>query len=45
VSQEDLPRLAALAEANVSNPSNPVPMGAPEYLRILERLMADQPQR
>jgi alcohol dehydrogenase len=40
VKEADLPRLAALAESNVSNPSNPVPMTAADYLGILERAMA-----
>jgi alcohol dehydrogenase len=40
--QTDLAKLAALAESNVSNPSNPVPMTAPDYLGILERAMAGQ---
>ncbi len=39
VKSSDLPELAALAEANVSNPSNPIPMKAPDYLGILERAM------
>jgi alcohol dehydrogenase len=41
VKQDDLPKLAALAEANVSNPSNPMPMGAEQYLAILTQAMAD----
>jgi alcohol dehydrogenase len=45
VKHPDLPKLAALAEANVSNPSNPVPMGAADYLHILERAMAAQPMQ
>jgi alcohol dehydrogenase len=40
VKKSDLPELAALAESNVSNPSNPVPMTALDYLGILERAMA-----
>ncbi len=40
VKAADLPRLAALAESNVSNPSNPVPTTAADYLGILERAMA-----
>ena len=40
VKQLDLPNLAALAESNVSNPSNPIPMTALDYLNILERAMA-----
>lgn len=43
VRDADLPRLAALAESNVSNPSNPVSMSAPDYLHILVRAMSDQP--
>ncbi len=43
VKHSDLPKLAALAESNVSNSSNPVPMGAPEYLSILERALEGQP--
>jgi alcohol dehydrogenase len=39
VKSADLPFLAALAEANVSNPSNPVPMKASDYQTILERAM------
>jgi len=42
VKKTDLPKLAALAESNVSNSSNPVPMMAPDYLVILERAMAGQ---
>jgi len=40
VSLADAPRLAELAEANVSNPSNPVPMTATDYLGILEQALA-----
>ncbi len=40
VKEADLPRLAALAESNVSNSSNPVPMTAADYLALLERAMA-----
>ena len=40
VKEADLPQLAALAESNVSNPSNPVPMTAADYLGILVRAMA-----
>jgi alcohol dehydrogenase len=40
VKQPDLSNLAALAESNVSNPSNPIPMTALDYLNILERAMA-----
>lgn len=43
VKPSDLPHLAALAESNVSNPSNPVPMSAPDYMAILERATAAQP--
>ena len=43
VKSADLPILAALAEANVSNPSNPVPMKASDYQAILERAMTIQP--
>jgi alcohol dehydrogenase len=39
VRQADLPTVAALAEANVSNASNPRPMTAEEYLHILHRAM------
>ena len=39
VKREDLTQLANLAEANVSNPSNPVPMAATDYLGILEQAM------
>ena len=39
VKTSDLPMLAVLAEANVSNPSNPVPMKASDYMAILERAM------
>lgn len=42
VKESDLPELAAMADANVSNPSNPIPMTAADYLGILERAMADQ---
>ncbi len=41
VEASDVPRLAALAESNVSNPSNPVPMSASDYERILVRAMAE----
>jgi alcohol dehydrogenase len=37
----DLPKLAELAEANVSNASNPVPMRAAEYLMILEQALKE----
>lgn len=39
VQRADLPRLAALAEANVSNLSNPLPMAAADYQTILEQAM------
>ena len=39
VKRTDLPKLSTLAEANVSNPSNPFPMKAADYLGILERAM------
>ena len=39
VKSTDLPILAALAETNVSNPSNPVPMKASDYQAILEQAM------
>ena len=42
VKKPDLPNLAALAESNVSNPSNPIPMTALDYLAILQRAMAGQ---
>lgn len=42
VNSADLPRLAALAEANVSNSSNPLPMSAADYLRILELALTDR---
>jgi alcohol dehydrogenase len=45
VKQSDLPELASLAESNVSNSSNPVPMAASDYLRILEIALAGQPPR
>jgi len=40
VKQQDLPNLASLAESNVSNPSNPIPMTALDYMNILDRAMA-----
>lgn len=39
VKTKDLPRLAALAAANVSNPSNPTPMAEADYLEILKKAM------
>jgi len=39
VKAANLPAVAALAEANVSNPSNPRPMHAGDYLGILHRAM------
>jgi alcohol dehydrogenase len=39
IDPEDLPKLAKLAEANVSNSSNPVPMDADAYLVILNQAM------
>jgi alcohol dehydrogenase len=42
VNQADFPRLASLAESNVSNSSNPIPMTSSDYLRILEMSMAGQ---
>jgi alcohol dehydrogenase len=42
VNQADFPKLASLAESNVSNSSNPIPMNSSDYLRILERSMAGQ---
>lgn len=38
IAPDDRPRIAALAAENGSNPSNPRPMGAAEYLAILESL-------
>ena len=43
VKQSDLARLAKMAEANVSNSSNPIPMTAADYLGILERAISGQP--
>ncbi len=43
VKEADLPRLAALAEANVSNTSNPLPMAAADYLAILRLAMTGRP--
>ena len=42
VVEADLPKLAALAEANVSNPSNPIPMHAADYLAILKQALDNQ---
>jgi alcohol dehydrogenase len=42
IKKPDLPKLAAMAEANVSNPSNPIAMKASDYLGILEHAMAGQ---
>jgi alcohol dehydrogenase class IV len=42
VKQTDLPGLAVLAESNVSNSSNPLPMTAASYLSILELAMAEK---
>jgi alcohol dehydrogenase len=42
VKPKDLQQLAVLAAANVSNSSNPVPMTASDYLRILEQAMTGQ---
>jgi alcohol dehydrogenase len=42
VRQADLPRLAALAEANVSNPSNPRPLSAADYLALLHQAMSGE---
>jgi alcohol dehydrogenase len=42
VKQTDLSGLAALAEANVSNSSNPLPMTAASYLSILETAMTEK---
>jgi alcohol dehydrogenase len=42
VNPADFPRLAALAESNVSNSSNPIPMTTSDYQSILERTMAGQ---
>lgn len=43
VKSSDLAMLASLAEANVSNPSNPLPMKAADYLQILELAMTGKP--
>ncbi len=42
VKEADFPRLAAWAEANVSNNSNPVPMTAIDYMRILQLACKDK---
>ncbi len=42
VKRTDLPGLAALAESNVSNSSNPLPMTAAAYLSILELAMTEK---
>jgi alcohol dehydrogenase class IV len=42
VKQMDFPGLASLAESNVSNSSNPVPMTASDYQGILEQAMTGQ---
>lgn len=42
VKQQDLQQLATIAASNVSNSSNPIPMMASDYLRILEQAMTDQ---
>jgi alcohol dehydrogenase len=39
IKREDLSTLAELAEGNVSNSSNPVPMTASDYLNILKQAM------
>jgi alcohol dehydrogenase class IV len=38
IPREDLPWVARRAAENGSNPSNPRPMGPPEYLELLEGL-------
>ena len=43
IEETDLEKLAALAASNVSNPSNPIPMQASDYLRILELAMEGNP--
>jgi alcohol dehydrogenase len=43
VEETDLEKLATLAASNVSNPSNPIPMQASDYLRILELAMEGYP--
>jgi alcohol dehydrogenase len=42
VKAADLPAVAALAEANVSNSSNPRPMSAADYLSILHQAMQSE---
>jgi alcohol dehydrogenase class IV len=42
VRQADLSGLATLAESNVSNSSNPLPMTAADYADILELAMAEK---
>jgi alcohol dehydrogenase len=42
VKRVDFPRLASLADSNVSNSSNPIPMMASDYLGILEQAMTGQ---
>jgi alcohol dehydrogenase len=42
VKQQDLSKLAEIAASNVSNSSNPIPMVAADYLRILNQAMAGQ---
>jgi alcohol dehydrogenase len=42
VRQADLSGLATLAESNVSNSSNPLPMTAADYANILELAMAEK---
>ena len=42
VKEVDFPRLASLAESNVSNSSNPILMTASDYLGILEQAMTGQ---
>ncbi len=43
VRSEDLPRIAKMAAANVSNPSNLRPMTQADYLQILEQALAGLP--
>ena len=42
VKRQDLRQLAETAASNVSNSSNPIPMGESDYLEILEQAMAGQ---
>ncbi len=42
VKHQDLSKLAETAASNVSNSSNPIPMGAADYLGILNEAMAGQ---